>query len=521
MAERGRRARVAGALPATLAGVGAAALAIGAGEIMGALIGGGSLIGAVGALVISLQPPGAKDLMVALFGTNDKLALELAVAAGGLLVGALIGLAGGRDRRGAWLGFAGFGVAGLVLLVRDPLIDPVPALVTVGLAVMVAAWAFDRLLRLDPTAQAPVEPSGTRLPRRAFLAVVASFVALGGGLAVLGRLIGGDQVGSGSTGGPVPTVPPPGQTVAPVAPSADFSTQTTGLSPIVVPNDTFYRIDTRLNTPRLDASSWRLRVHGMVEREINLTYAELLARPLVERYVTIACVSNEVGGYLVGNARWTGTSLVDLLDESGVAAGASQVVGRSYDGWTCGFPTAHLDGAGRDAMVVIAMNGEALPPQHGFPARLIVPGLYGYVSATKWLTEIELTTLEGFDAYWVPLGWAKQGPILTQSRIDVPRSSQAVPAGNVTLAGVAWAPTRGISRVELQLDDGPWQPAQLSQPLSDAAWVQWRTEASLQPGLHYAQVRATDGTGTTQPEQRTPPNPDGARGYHRIGFHAK
>ena len=259
----------------------------------------------------------------------------------------------------------------------------------------------------------------------------------------------------------------------------------------------------------------------MVDREITLTYAQLLARPLVERFVTIACVSNEVGGTLVGNARWTGTSLVDLLNEAGIRSGATQVVGRAIDGWTAGFPTAHLSGAGGDAMVVVAMNGEPLPAQHGFPARLIVPGLFGYVSATKWLSEIELTTLEAFDAYWVPLGWAKEGPILTQSRIDRPMNGAIVTPGAYDIAGVAWAPTRGVSRVEIQVDDGAWQQAQLSQPLSSYAWVQWRAAVDVAAGEHTVKVRATDGTGATQPEPRTSPAPDGARGWHQVRFFAR
>jgi DMSO/TMAO reductase YedYZ molybdopterin-dependent catalytic subunit len=315
-------------------------------------------------------------------------------------------------------------------------------------------------------------------------------------------------------------LPTPGATVAPVPAAADFSTDpaVAGLSPIVVPNDDFYRIDTRLNTPRVDAATWSLRVHGMVDREIRLTYDQLLGRPLVERYVTIACVSNQVGGSLVGNAKWTGTSLVDLLSEAGIQAGATQVVGRSFDGWTCGFPTEHLSGAGSDAMVVVAMNGEPLPAQHGFPARLIVPGLFGYVSATKWLSEIELTTLEAFDAYWIPLGWAKEGPILTQSRIDRPMNGQVVPVGSYDIAGVAWAPTRGISHVEVRIDEGDWQEAQLSLPLSNYAWVQWRATVSATVGEHTVSVRATDGNGDRQIPERTPPNPSGARGYHQVRF---
>jgi len=258
----------------------------------------------------------------------------------------------------------------------------------------------------------------------------------------------------------------------------------------------------------------------MVDREVTLTYDQLLAMPLVEQYVTIACVSNEVGGHLVGNAKWTGVNLNSILAMAGVQDGATQVVGHSYE-WTSGFPTAHLADAGKDAIVAVLMNGEPLPPRHGYPARVIVPGLYGYVSATKWVTGIELTTLEAFDAYWVRLGWAKEGPILTQSRIDTPRAGQTLPNGQVQIAGVAWAPTRGVSKVEIDVDgDENWRPAQLSVPLSDKTWVQWQITVGLTAGRHSVRVRATDGTGAVQESRVTPPAPDGARGYHMVTFTA-
>jgi DMSO/TMAO reductase YedYZ molybdopterin-dependent catalytic subunit len=229
--------------------------------------------------------------------------------------------------------------------------------------------------------------------------------------------------------------------------------------------------------------------------------------------VTIACVSNEVGGKLVGNAKWTGVRLRDVLDIAGVQSAATQLVGRSVDGWTAGMPTAWVMDPSREPMIALKMNDEPLPPIHGYPARLIVPGLYGYVSATKWLKELELTTLEAFDGYWVPLGWAKEAPILTQSRIDTPHGG--VNAGQVAIAGVAWAPDRGISRVEVAVD-GAWRDARLSTPLADSTWVQWLTEWAAAPGRHELMVRATDGTGAVQTEQSSPPAPDGARGYHTV-----
>jgi len=268
--------------------------------------------------------------------------------------------------------------------------------------------------------------------------------------------------------------------------------------------------------PSIDRTTWRLKVTGLVDRTVELTYDELVALPVVEQFVTIACVSNEVGGNLVGNAKWTGVALRDVLDMAGVQSAADQLVGRSADGWTAGMPVEWVTDPAREPMIAVGMNGEPLPRAHGYPARLIVPGLYGYVSATKWLTELELTTFDQFHGYWVPLGWAERAPILTQSRIDVPRSGANVPAGTVAVAGVAWAPDRGIRAVEVQVDEGAWQPATLSAPISKATWVQWLFRWDATPGRHALSVRATDGTGEVQTDMSSPPAPDGARGHHTI-----
>jgi hypothetical protein len=239
--------------------------------------------------------------------------------------------------------------------------------------------------------------------------------------------------------------------------------------------------------------------------------------PLVERYATLCCVSNEIGDTLVGNALWTGVPLTDILDIVKVKDGADQLVGRSVDGWTAGFPT-ELAYDGREPLIAVGMNREVLPANHGFPARLVVPGLYGYVSATKWLTEIELTTWDAFDGYWIPRGWAKEGPIKTQSRIDRPRSGGNIEVGAYTFGGVAWAPTREIERVEVRIDDGPWHVAELSAPLSINSWVQWSLRTEITEGPHTMHVRATDGTGQTQSETRVRPKPDGVEGWHMIRF---
>jgi DMSO/TMAO reductase YedYZ molybdopterin-dependent catalytic subunit len=287
-----------------------------------------------------------------------------------------------------------------------------------------------------------------------------------------------------------------------------------GLTPLVVPNDQFYRIDTALIAPSVDLDSWTLRIHGLVDRETTLTFDDLVQLGTFEQYVTIACVSNEVGGDLVGNAKWTGVRLREVLDLAGVHAAASQLVGRSVDGFTAGMPTAWVMDPEREAMIAVRMNDAPLPVAHGFPARLIVPGLYGYVSATKWLSELELTTMEGFDAFWIPRGWAKEAPILTQSRIDVPRN-RGLQAGQIAVAGVAWAPDRGIRSVEVSVD-GEWRQATISTPISDATWVQWRLAWQATAGEHVLAVRATDGDGVVQTAETSPPAPDGARGYHTI-----
>jgi len=318
-----------------------------------------------------------------------------------------------------------------------------------------------------------------------------------------------------STSSPTPSIPlpPPVDVVPPLPAEADLASSTPGLTPIVVPNDDFYRIDTALLVPSLDTATWQLRIHGLVERETTLTWDQLISQPMFEQYCTIACVSNEVGGHLVGNTKWTGVRLRDVLAMAAPTAQATQLVGRSVDGWTAGMPMSWVMDPAREPMIAVEMDGQPLPRRHGYPARLIVPGLYGYVSATKWLWELELTTWESYDGYWVPLGWSKEGPILTQSRIDTPTGNIAT--GSVAIAGVAWAPDRGISKVEVGIDD-TWYEARLSAPISKATWVQWTHSWDATPGPHRLQVRATDGTGTLQDEIPSRPAPDGARGWHTV-----
>jgi DMSO/TMAO reductase YedYZ molybdopterin-dependent catalytic subunit len=267
--------------------------------------------------------------------------------------------------------------------------------------------------------------------------------------------------------------------------------------------------------PRIDPSTWRLRIHGMVEREVELSFAELLRRPLIARDITLNCVSNEVGGPYIGTARWLGVPLAVLLREAGVRAGSDQIVARSVDGMTIGTPVATaLDG--RDTMLAVGMNDEPLPLEHGFPVRMLTPGLYGYAGACKWVTELELTTFDQFDAYWVKRGWGSQGTVKTASRIDKPKPFDRMAAGTVTVAGVAWAQRRGIEAVEISVDGGPWERAELLPSASADTWTQWRFRWSATSGPHSLVVRATDGSGAVQPEIRATPFPDGATGRHTI-----
>jgi DMSO/TMAO reductase YedYZ molybdopterin-dependent catalytic subunit len=298
-------------------------------------------------------------------------------------------------------------------------------------------------------------------------------------------------------------------------PAGAATPKVAGMTPWRVSNEDFYRIDTSLVVPAVDPGEWRLRIHGMVEKEFTLTYQELIDRRLTEDWVTICCVSNPVGGDLIGNAWWSGVRIAEVLAEAGVSPRADAVKQTSQDGWTCGTPIEALTDD-RNAMLAIAMNGEPLPVEHGFPVRMIVPGLYGYVSATKWLTEIELTRLGDFDSYWVRRGWAKEAPIKTQSRIDTPRSGASLRTGRVPVAGVAWAQTRGIHTVEVRVDDGPWRPARLGAGVGDDTWRQWIYEWDADEGDHTLAVRATDGDGDTQTGEREAPIPSGATGWHTI-----
>ena len=501
-----------------ISGAVAAGAAVATGEIFAGLLPGApSPLVAVGQLLIDIQPPGIKQPVVDLLGTADKAAFQLLIVAVVLLIGAALGRL--AERRFGWsaAAFVAFAALGFGASLGDPDANPAFAAVSAAAVAFVGVRALSRLLTAgdpgpfrDETAAEMPEWSRRGFLLRAGGVTVGSLVAGWFGRTLLessrAPLIGGEL---------------PGATAAPALPAgAELSVD--GISTLLTPNDEFYKVDTALLPPNVNRDEWRLRVHGMVEREVELDYDELIGLGLFEQYVTIACVSNSIGGDLIGNAKWTGVRLRDVLAMAGVQSGATQLVGRSVDGWTAGMPTAWIMDPEREPMIAIGMNGEPLPRAHGYPARLIVPGLYGYVSATKWVTELELTTLEAFDGYWVPLGWAKEAPVLTQSRIDVPRHRAHLAAGeNVTIAGVAWAMDRGVQAVEIAVDadangDGVWQPATLSMPISNATWVQWQATWQAVTGEHTISVRTTDANGEVQTAERTRPDPSGARGHHTI-----
>ncbi|WP_040924819.1 molybdopterin-dependent oxidoreductase, partial [Saccharomonospora iraqiensis] len=312
----------------------------------------------------------------------------------------------------------------------------------------------------------------------------------------------------------------PDRPAPPLPPGADF--RRLGTPSFVTRNDAFYRIDTALVVPRVRPADWSLRIHGMVARELTLTWDDIRARELVERRVTLCCVSNPVGGPYVSTSAFTGVPLADLLAEAGVRPGAQQLFSTSADGWTCGTPIGAVTDRARGALLAVGMNRRPLPLEHGFPARLVVPGLYGYVSATKWVVDLEVTTWDARSAYWRERNWAREAPVKTQSRVDTPREGAEVPVGTVTAAGVAWAQPTGIDRVQVRLDDGPWVDADLAADVSDDTWRMWRADVRVRaPGQHRIACRAVDAAGRVQTGERAPVLPDGATGWHTVSFTAR
>ena len=510
---------------------------------------------AIAQRIIELTPGGFATQAIETLGKADIPVLITSTVVGSLVVAGLLGVLSLRSRLLALLGVLGLGAIALVAAFTEPFVAPIPAVLTILAALGLGAWFADYLIRTSglrraeepakkeaapargaPAADAPRgapamnvrykeahSSRGIAVPRKNFLAMSGAAAVAGLTAAGTGRALSGGAAGDAPAAGPIrvgskggaalhETLPPP---------PAAASIEVPGMPPLMTPNEDFYLIDTALSSPRIDVERWKLTVKGAVENPVSFTYKDLLDMPTRESDVTLSCVSNEVGGGLVSNARWTGVLLSDVLKEAGVSRenvgrASEQLIGRSADGWTGGFKTdIALDG--RDALVAFGMNGSELPVKHGYPVRLVVPGVYGYVSATKWLTEIELKNWD-FDAYWIQRTWTKEGPVKTQSRIDTLKDGDRLEAaGPIPVGGVAWAPHKGIEGVEVSTDDGEtWNEARLAAQLDPDTWRQYVYDWDAKPGEHALKVRATNGEGKTQTAKPAPPHPSGATGYHAI-----
>ena len=463
----------------------------------------------VASSVIDLPPAQVKEFFTSTFGTSSKTVVVILVA---VVVIAISAWAGARSRTRPMFGVQVMLVAGVVgavaALLRpvDALLAPLPALIA-GVVAAGALWLLLRWSVRDVVVDADgsgTQPAVSTLDRRGFI-LGAGGVVVVGGLALAGARWLTDRT-SAVAARVATMLPSPAEPLAPLP----ASVQVPGNTPFVTPNADFYRIDTALIVPQVDPADWSLTFDGRVQQPFTITYADLIAMPMVERDITIMCVSNPIGGEYISTARWLGTPLMPLLERAGIQAGADQLLSTSIDGWTCSTP---LDGlAEAEPLLAIGMNGEPLPIEHGFPVRMIVPGLYGFISATKWVTQIKATTYAAESAYWTVRGWATDAPVLTGSRIDIPKGE--VPAGPTVLAGVAWAMHGdGISRVEVSIDDGPWQEAQLADQPTPRTWRQWSLDWQASSGLHTVAVRATNGRGEVQTSEVRDVIPDGATGY--------
>ena len=474
---------------------------------------------AVGSTVIDFTPGPVKEWAIQTFGTGDKLFLAAAVLAVIAVVAAIAGMAETPRRPIGSIAFALAGLAGCAAVLSRAdagLLDILPTVV--GTACGIAVLRLLTSGRFIDGERRPGEAPDVDPGRRLSLLTIG-FLGAGVLSGVLGTILT-RRVHSVAEDRATFAVPRP-RTVAPEIPP---QVQPAGvdLPSFITDNDTFYRIDTALNVPQLAREAWKLRIHGMVDSEVTYTFDDLAQFELVEKVVTLACVSNPVGGDLISNAVWTGYRVRDLLAAAGVRSESDMVLSTSSDGFTAGTPVEALTDE-RDALLAITMNGEPLPAQHGYPARLVVPGLYGYVSATKWVVDLELTRFDQAEAYWTKLGWGARGPIKTQSRIDVPRSGQEVPPGAVTFGGVAWAQNRGVRAVEVRIDgpagQGIWQPAQLGASYSNETWRLWSFPwQATTEGLYTITVRATDNTGEVQTAEQADVLPDGATGWHEVDF---
>ena len=497
---------------AALVGVVAGALVLGVATLLAGLMTRTGLAGgtpspvvAVGGAFVDRTPPWLKDFAVSTFGRNDKLALFVGMALVLTAVCAVIGVLGAQRHTAGLVVLVAVGTLGALAVATRPhsaAFDILPTMIGTAAGL----WALSTLW---PRGAEDIQ--GSTVDRRRFLLTGAGIAAAAAAATAVGQSLG-QRASQAAQSRSAITLPRAAErVVVPAGAQLDVK----GITPYIMPNADFYRIDTALVVPQLDAAGWSLKVHGMVDQEVTLDWATLLTKPMQEALVTLMCVSNEVGGDLTGNAVWTGWPVRELLKMAGPQPGADMVLSTSSDGFTAGTPLSVLTDD-RNALIAIAMNGQPLLPEHGFPVRLVVPGLYGYVSATKWVTELKVTRFADDEAYWTPRGWSERGPVKTESRIDVPRVGDRVSAGAVAVAGIAWAQHRGIVAVEVRVDDGAWQPARLAEEPTVDSWRQWVLQWQAVKGSHTITVRATDAEGVVQTQSEAPPAPDGATGWHTI-----
>lgn len=494
---------------AALAGVAAGAVTLGVGSLVALLTGPSTdPLVAVGGAFVDATPAWLKDFAASTFGTADKVVLGIGEVVVLLALAALAGvLAARRWAWGATLVVVLGAVAGLAAMGRPDAGTLAAAPAVVG--AIAGLLTLRELIRRLPGAPGRPHPEGVQ--RRTFLQATAAAGALGVVGVAVGRAIGATARGAQSARSAL-TIPRAATTAPPVPAGVDIGVD--GVGPWQTPADEFYRIDTALVVPQVDPETWSLRVHGMVAEEVTLTWTELLESDLVEAWVTLACVSNPVGGDLIGNQKWLGMPIADLLARARPTDDADMVLSRSVDGFTASTPLAALTD-GRDALLAVAMDGEPLPVEHGFPVRMVVPGLYGYVSATKWVTELKVTRFADETAYWTDRGWSPQGPIKTQSRIEVPKPGASVPAGPVVVAGTAWAQHRGVTGVQVRVEQGSWSDATLADDGGIDTWRQWTWTWDAEPGEYQLYVRASDPQGY-QTGARADVIPDGATGYDTV-----
>lgn len=514
------------------AGIGVVALAgfLASAEIVAVVVGAQSspLVG-VGSAVIDLAPPAAKNLMVHLFGTGDKAAL---FALMGILLVVITGLAGIAERsRWPW-GRIIFGIGGLLAIIAvrtradasdfDVLPSAVGTVVAILLLRALTTKAFrwhaaeanaGALARGDDPVEVTPTLRSTAVERRSFLLLGGLAAAVSVVFGAGARVINAGAVNAAALRSAV-KLPKPA--VASKGVPAGASLGLSGLSSYVTPTADFYRIDTALSVPQIDPSTWKLEITGLVEKPVTLTWNELLDLPLVEHMATLSCVSNDVGGDLIGNALWLGYPIRELLKRAAPDASADMVLSQSIDGFTAGTPLSVLQDDGTEALLAIGMNGAPLPLEHGFPVRMVVPGLFGYVSATKWVTSMKVTRFADEKAYWSTRGWSEKGPAKLESRIDTPTGNASVTAGTVPIAGVAWEPHTGVAGVEVRIDSGAWEQATLADSVSDDTWRQWVYQWKATKGSHRLQVRATSKDGSVQRAKYVPPAPDGAEGWDEV-----